>query len=175
MKRRQTLSLLILSLAMLVTLTGCIVIPQYKQYDIAPEEVSSIEIHYLQERTQYREQSPGAETLAYTLEDAQKADFLSDLSDIRFSDAIIITIAAIDPSFSYGVWTVRINYTDGSYAFLSCDGYGETFDANDSRIEGNHFDCDDDEWEAFIRKYLPQEFFATEETEEPEEAEEPEE
>lgn len=155
MKLKQALLIPILSLAMLVSLTGCIMIPRYKHYDIVSDKVTSIEIYNLRDSEAY----PSSETLVYTIENNQMADFLSDLSDIRFSDTIIITIAAIDPSFNYGIWTVRINYTDGSYSFISCAGYGETYDANDQKIEGNHFGCDNDEWEKFIGKYVPQDIF----------------
>lgn len=148
----------ILFLTVLVSLTGCIMIPIHKQYDIDPKEVSSIEIYDLRGGGYL-----SAETLAYTIEEDQTEDFLRDLSDIRFTDHIIITIAAIDPSFDYGEWTVRVNYTDGSYSFISCAGYGETYDANNEVIDCNHFECETYKWKALIRKYVPEEIFGEQE------------
>lgn len=160
---RQTILLSVLFLFVLVSFTSCIVIPMYKHYDIDSEKVSSIEIYDLRNSETYYYDFPGEELPVYTIEKDQMTDFLSDLSDIRFSDTIIITIAAIDPSFYYGNWVVRINYTDGSYAFISCGGYGATYDENHQRTDSNHFYCDDDEWHQFIGKYVPKEIFENQE------------
>lgn len=160
MKRKQMLCALSLSLAMLVTLTGCIIIPIPKRYEIALEDVSSIDIYDLRDCDYYY---PSEETLVYTIEEDQMEDFLQDLSDVPFTDIIIIVLAAIDPSFNYGDWTVRINYTDGSYTYISCGGYGTTHDADGSLIDSNHYSCDTDEWEAFIEKYVPEDIFYAQE------------
>ena len=93
------------------------------------------------------------------------ADFLSDLSNIQFSDTIIIAIAAVDPSFYYDDWVTRINYTDGSFSLISCDGFGESYDANDQVTDRNHFGCDNDEWKQFIGKYVPYDIFENNENE----------
>lgn len=149
----------ILSLAIFVSLTSCIVIPRYKYYKIDSETVSSIEIYDLRNSDTHYSGFLETETPVYAIEQEQIADFLKDLSDIRFSDSIIITIAAIDPSFVYDDWVVRINYSNGTYALISCDGYGQTYDENDEAIDGNHFGCDDDEWKQFISKYVPKDIF----------------
>lgn len=150
MKRKQAVILSILALSLLVSLTSCVV--KYKTYNIDAETVSSIEIFDLGERGSL----DMPETPSYTVESDQQADLLSDLSDIQFSDTIIL-FAANDPSFSFGRWVVRINYTDGSYTLISDGGYGETYDAAEQKILRNHFDCDADEWERFLAKYLPTE------------------
>lgn len=153
MKRKQVLIPSILCLALLVSLTSCVVIPLHKTYDIDVDTVLSIEIHDLGERSS----AFHLDTPSHTVENDQLADFLSDLSEIQFSDTIIITIAAIDPSFDFGRWVVRIHCIDGSYMLISDGGYGETRDANGERIASNHYSCDTDEWEQFLSKYLPQE------------------
>jgi len=71
--------------------------------------------------------------LVHTLEASQTSDFLSDLAEIRFSDHLIITIAAMDPNFQYGNGVVRVNYTSGAYSLISCDGYGTDYDADGER------------------------------------------
>ena len=52
-----------------------------------------------------------------------------------------------------------MNYTNGSYELISCDGYGETFDQNGEQIRYHHYGCDDDEWWAFIQKHVPEDIF----------------
>lgn len=163
MKTKRVLLISVLFLVILVSLTGCIIIPTYKQYDIDAETVSSVEIYDLRNSDTHYSDFLASQTPVYTVEQDQTSDFLSDLSGIRFSDAIIIAIAAIDPSFVYDDWVVRINYTDGSYSLISCDGYGETYDANDQVIETNHFGCEDDEWKQLIGKYVPKDIFESEE------------
>ena len=159
MKRTKAFLLFLLALTLPVSLAGCIVIPKYMYYEIAPETVSSIEIYDLRGEGVYL----GSATPAYTVEEEQTADFLSDLAGIRFTDYIIITVAAIDPSFEYGDWVVKINEPDGSYRYISCAGYGETYDAEAQRKRGNHYECDVDEWEAFLSNYVPEELFGAQE------------
>ena len=91
----------------------------------------------------------------YTVADEQVDDFLKDLSKIQFTDHIIIGLLAVDPSFYYGDWVVRLNYTDGTWTLLSSDGYSETFDKAGKYISSNHFGCDPDKWERFVTAYLP--------------------
>lgn len=150
MKMKHAFLLCTLLSALLISLSSCVIIPRYKTYDIDAETVSSAEIHQLGTEDYF----PGEETLVQTVEGDQLEDFLSDLSDIRFSDIIIFPMA-MDPGFDFGNWVVRINYTDGSYALISDGGYGETYDGNDSRTDLNHYDCDSDKWNAFINNYLP--------------------
>lgn len=157
--------MLLLFLIVLLSLTSCILIPIQKHYDIDPETVSSIEIYDLRGVDTYYSFFLESETPVYSIEEDQMADFLSDLSNIQFSDTIIITIAAVDPSFFYDDWVTRINYTDGSFSLISCDGFGESYDANDQVTDRNHFGCDNDEWKQFIGKYVPYDIFENNENE----------
>lgn len=167
----KKLTLLIISLALLVPiLSGCIIIPRYTNFEIDATTVESIEIYDLYRDTKIiedeeydpylREPRPYETTSVYTIPEEEKADFLSDLAKIQFTDYIIIVPAPIDPSFAFARWTARINYTDGSYEFISCYGYGETYDANGELISCHHNGCDDDEWFAFIEKYTPADIFS---------------
>lgn len=157
MRMKQKGILLILSLIIFSSLTGCIIIPRYKYYNIDVDDVSSIEIYHLSENERWYGdiEEPGV----YMIEEEEIDEFLDDLSDIRFSDHIIIVIAAIDPSFDYGEWVVRVNYIDGSYSFLSCAGYGEAYDQNNELIRSNHYGCDDEEWKQLIKRYVPVSIF----------------
>ncbi len=142
------------------SLTGCIIIPQYKHFKIDADSVSSIEIYDLCKVDTYESYFLETEDVDYTIPEEKASDFLKDLSDIRFSDHILIILAAVDPSFSYDTWTVRINYADGSFELISCDGYGQSFDENGTKIDSHHYGCDNDEWNEFLKKYIPKEIFS---------------
>lgn len=158
MKRFKFALLIILVFAMLATLTSCIVIPRHKYYDdIDTQAVASVDIYDLRERAAQGSDFLKTETPVYTLTADQHKDFFSQLEKIRFTDHIVITIAAMDPSFSYGDWVVKINFFDGTVLLISCSGYGETIDKNGQVIDSNHYGCDDEEWTEFVGKYLPKE------------------
>ncbi|MPM90422.1 hypothetical protein SDC9_137543 [bioreactor metagenome] len=151
--------LAILLIVVLTSFSSCIIIPVYKNYKINREDLSSVDIYDMRNCENNYNDFFVAETPVYTLTDDQLDDFLSDLADIRFSDHIIIVLAAVDPSFSYSNWVIRLNYTDGTYTLISSGGYGETYDAKGDLIKTNHFGCDDDEWRQFISRYLPSELY----------------
>ena len=140
-------------------LSGCIIIPRYRHFEIDSNIISSIEIYDLFENEDYSSRFLKTETPVYEIPQEQTANFVADLNSITFTDHLIIVLAAIDPSFSYGVWTVRINYTDGSYELISSRGYGQTFNSNDESIKIHHWSCDHDEWETFLGNYVPTEIF----------------
>ena len=162
MKRITTYIVIItLVIFLMVTLAGCLVIPLYERFNIDGDTVVSIEIYDLSlcENISMGSTFLETESSVYALPNEQNVNFLNDLADIQFSDTLIITIAAVDPSFYYDDWTVRINYNDGSFQLISCDGYGETFDSDGKRIDGHHYGCDDEEWKSFIKKYVPSHIF----------------
>lgn len=155
MKRIALLTVTLILVAL--SLTSCIIIPLYKTFDIDPQTVSSVQIYDLCTDTEgffLDESEP-----VYEIPKDKTADFLNDLSGIRFSDTIIIAIAAIDPSFSFDTWTVRINYTDGSYELISNDGYGLSYNQDGEITDSHHYGCDQDEWDEFIAKYLPEDIY----------------
>ena len=154
MKPYKPFLLVLMIFALIVSLSGCIIIPLSKHYNISAEEVDSVQFYDL--RVQESAISPPfyiTSEATYTVPAENKKDFLNDFSKLKFSDTIIIALAAIDPSFSYGEWVVRINFTNGQYTFYSCAGYGETFDAEGNCISSSHFGCDKGELETLISKY----------------------
>ena len=124
MKLIRVLTAATLLLAIAFALTSCIVIPVTKYYNIPRNTVSSIDIYALLCPDDSMTFDISTATPYYTLSDDQIEGFLTDLLDIRFEDSIIITIAAVDPSFYYGDWVAQIHYTDGTYELISCAGYG---------------------------------------------------
>ena len=159
MKYCKKILWIMLLATLLFSFVSCLYIPLEKYYDdIDTDSVTSVEIYDLRGTDQlsgfHETESP-----VYTLKADQMEAFWSDLANIQFSDSILLVPIPMDPSFYYDDWTVRINYSDGSYTFLSCDGYSETYDKNGERTDGNHYSCDNKEWTQFIRKYVPAEIF----------------
>lgn len=151
--KRSVITALLLSL--LLSLTGCIIIPLHEKYTINKADLSSVQIYDLRNSETHECDFMEYDPPLYTVADEQVDDFLKDLSKIRFTDHIIIGLLAVDPSFYYGDWVVRLNHTDGTWTLLSSDGYSETFDKAGKYISSNHFGCDPDKWERFVTAYLP--------------------
>ena len=156
---KRVLHLMTLWLLMLVCLTGCIVIPRHKTFEISPDTVSTIKIYDLRGRESRFEGAVDADAPVYELPEEEKTDFLTELAKVDFSDEILIMLAAVDPSFSFGEWVVRINYADGSYEFLSCNAFGSVFNQNDELISTHHYGSKREEWIAFLGNYAPKNFF----------------
>ncbi|MBO5323179.1 MAG: hypothetical protein J6A88_03655 [Oscillospiraceae bacterium] len=155
MKTKRILTISILALFLLSVLSGCIIIPRYKHFIIDAKTVKSIQIYDLRRVEISYGEYVQTEAPAYIIPNDEKVPFLEDLSNIRFSDAIIITVAAVDPSF-FMEWTARINYNDGTFELISCAGYGEIYDENGEAVSGHHYGCEDDEWMDFLAKYVPE-------------------
>ncbi|MBQ9081873.1 MAG: hypothetical protein IJY28_00015 [Clostridia bacterium] len=154
MKLCKRMMALVLIFVLMVSLSGCIIIPLTKYYDIPAEEVASVQFYDLS-----GEEIPNESGFdevcepVWTVPETDHEALLDDFSKLKFSDAIVIVLAAYDPSFSYGDWVVRINFTNGQYTFYSCGGYSETFDANGKWSSATHFSCDREELEQLIGKY----------------------
>ena len=151
----------LIAVLVLVTsiLTSCI-IPFYKNFRFKEDRVASIEVYDLcQCKNTEGPYFLETESPVYEIPEETLDDFLTDLAEIRFSDALVLLPIPQDPSFGYDTWTLRINYIDGSYQLLSNCGYGQTFDARGEITDTHHFSCDREEWEALIGKYLPEEAF----------------
>lgn len=154
MKLCRSFLLILMALTLIVSLSGCIIIPLSKHYEFYAEEVASVQFYDL--RNQESSVHPGFDTAidpVYTIPDEEKEAFLNDFSELRFSETVIIILAAMDPSFRYGEWVVRINFSNGQYTFYSSGGYGETLDADGKHISSTRFSCDDEDLETLIGKY----------------------
>lgn len=154
MKPYKLFLLVFTIIVLTVSLNGCIIIPLTEYYDFSVEEVVSVQFYDLRNSESYHYSGfdKSCEPV-YTVSEEDKAEFLEDFSKLEFSDAIVIVLAAVDPSFNYGDWVVRINFSNGQYTFYSSGGYGETFDAEGNRISSTHFGCDDEELEELVGKY----------------------
>ncbi len=159
MKQMRKLTMLALILVLVINLTGCIVIPlKSRYYDYDPETIETVEIYDL--RSKYMTDSSFLETdlPVYTVPEEQQVEFVTDIGKIEFKMYILIILAAVDPSFHYGDWAVRLNRVDGSYVLLSDGGYAEIYDENGERTEyRNYDDTDWEQWNTLIEAYVPQE------------------
>ncbi|MBR6563054.1 MAG: hypothetical protein IKK70_03870 [Clostridia bacterium] len=154
MKPYKLFLLILIILALAVSLSSCIIIPLTEYYDFSVEEVVSVQFYDLRDPEAYRYSGFDASIEpVYTVSEEDKEEFLEDFSELKFSDAIVIVLAAVDPSFNYDDWVVRINFSNGQYTFYSSSGYGETFDAEGNRVSSTHFGCDDEDLEALVGKY----------------------
>ncbi len=154
MKLRKIISLTLAISFLLVFLSGCIAIPVSKYYHISAEEVDSIQFYDLRAYDNLYSIEDELEP-CYTLPTEQNEDFLSDFSEIKFSDIMLIVFAAVDPGFGYEDWAVRINFTNGQYTFYSCGGYGETRDSEGNHVTSTHLSCEAEDLEPLINQYYP--------------------
>ena len=152
MKHYKRLLTALMVFMLMISFSGCIVIPQSKYYDIPAETVASIQFYRYDP---YTSDSQDFESyhLVHTVPAGSKASFLTDFSNVEFTDTIVLTIAAVDPSFSYGDWVVRINLNDGQYTLYSSAGFGQTFDADGNCTSSTHFSCDAEVLDKLIQKY----------------------
>jgi hypothetical protein len=152
MKKFRLISLFILASTLLLSFTGCITL-RTQINDIAEADVASIQIYELlpDERDSgfHKTIEP-----AVTLDSSQHGEFLEGLSKLKFSDTFPL-LAPSDPSFQYGAYVVRLNFTDGSFRLISDNGYGASYDAQGNYASSDHYGCDDDDWYAFLKPYLP--------------------
>jgi len=150
---------LILLLVTSIFLCSCIVLPMWHKYDdLSADEITSIDIYDLRGNLNngsgfFKEIQP-----VYTLNYSDHEDFLEKLSDISFTNGIIIfPPVAQDPSFYYGDWVVCINFSNGNFQFISDLGYSETYNSDNECIDSNHYGCDNEEWLALIDSFVPNE------------------
>ena len=150
---------ILLLVSILISFSSCVWIPRYTKYHIDNDSLTSVDIYDLRKSTTNDSRFLKLETPVYTLTEEQIPDFVEDLESLWFDDSIFLVLAAMDPSFHYGDWVVRLNYNNGSYTLISSGGYGETYNAAGEVIDSNHYSYDDEKWEKFVLRYLPEEIY----------------
>ena len=150
---------LLLTITFLCMLTGCWSMPKEMYYsDFDREQIVSIDVYDCSEEVNHH-QPVNTRTLLdrnplFSLDDSQIDPFLQDLSEIRFYDEGGLLIGAVDPSFNFGKWVVKIGFTDGSYWYLSDRSYCAK-ENSDGSGSAQHLHPDSEEWEALIKQYMP--------------------
>lgn len=154
MKRSTMFSVIVLSV--LLTFAGCKTTTTVDRSRNA-DSVTSVQIYDLRDNSSKSNSFLEKEEPVYTVAEEKTADFLSDLGKIQFTETKLLVLAAVDPGFSFDDWTVRLNYSDGSYLIFSSDGYAELYNEAGEVIGSDHGGCDQEQWDALIEKYLPEE------------------
>ncbi len=157
-KRQIKIHRLFILTLIIFLLTGCLISHKTKYHDdISTENVTRIEIYDC--RAEVDSYDPATKGFhkdkdpVCALVNDDIASFLEDFGKVKFEDKVYFILAPQDPSFHFGKWVVRILFTDGTSSFYSSYGYNLTLDSDDNFVTGNHYCCDDAEWEALIAKY----------------------
>ena len=146
--------IVILMIAILCSLTGCIpvIIDEYYEIYQETDQIKSIALYQ-------RNDSPNAETNELNetplaeIAPEDFSEFVAELEGIYSSTGFLITIAAQDPSFYFDKYVIRIDYLNGYQEFISDGGYQEVM-YSDETVDVSHYSFDDDQWDAFILKYF---------------------
>ncbi len=152
MKRTKFIFMLLIASTLLFSITGCVTL-QMQIDDVTEANVASIQIYRLLPDDRVSGFHETSEPIV-TLDPSRHGEFLEGLAKLKFSDTIPLFMAS-DPSFSYGAYVVRLNFTDGSFRLISDSGYGETFNAQGECVSADHYYCDSEKWEALLNPYLP--------------------
>ncbi len=156
MKPYKRLCLAVLAFALVITLSGCIIIPLAKYYNIPVDEVASIQFYDLRSEETIRSYNFEKNyEPSYTLPEKDTEAFLRDFAKLKFSKTILIIPGSVDPSFHYGDLVVRINFLNGKFTLYSYQGYGQTFNAKGKCVSTSHYGCEEEDLERLIGKYYP--------------------
>ena len=150
---RRRLSALVLICALMLALSGCIVITLDEYYELAydTDQIESIGIYTCGDANVLSD-----EPLA-VIDPDDFDTFVEELESLSFEKGMIITIAAVDPSFSFGDYTVQVVYTDGAIERISDFGYQEFQDAEGNERCSHYGLQNEEEWETFLNPYLSKE------------------
>ena len=157
----RKITALFAALLLLVSLTGCMFIPSWKQVDVRYDtsEIVSVELYHLTESYGGRfygweediDQMEEELDPIDALDAEQYADFVKDLEKLVFTNHMIYVLAPMDPEFYYIGYTVKITYQNGDYDILS--PVGQLYDSGEKYIE-LEWDCDEEKWDSFIKDYF---------------------
>ena len=163
----KKLLIVILLLELTFSMTGCIwIIHNYvtPAYSHSKDEVEKIEIFNIVSTDDYSALSGNfSDEYEYsiknidTLLDPVKTftgegayEFYDRLTNVKFSKTFYIVLAAIDPTFGYYGYTVKITYKNGDYDIISD---GQQLYYSDDTPDGTRLECRDD-WNMFIEECL---------------------
>lgn len=153
---------LFVAFLLIFSMTGCVFIPSWKQVDVRYDtsEIVSVELYQL--TGSYDGRFYGLEEDIDQMEEEldpidaldaeQYEEFVKDLEGLTFTDHFfVILVAAMDPSYSYHGYTVKITYRNGDYDIISCSS--QLYDEAENYDE-NTWNCDEEKWNNFIESYF---------------------
>ncbi len=152
MKLANRMIVAVLLLGMVLSLWGCIT-RRYDFEDLAVEDVAAITFHDISGAEVWDSEAVLAAEPFYTVEPDEHEAFVEAMRELQFSDTILLLPVAMDPSFSYAEYVVRVTMQDGSFRLYSCGGYNEAFDAQGEGVGSDHYHCDDEAWLNLLYSY----------------------
>ena len=151
-KIAQCLAVLLL---LALSLSSCYVnIPVNYEFEYGTDTITSIEIYYFAEGVY--DIDPEIHTPVAVLDESRHADILKDIEEMRFTTFQMLVPIPTDPPFDLRGYVVRLNYELGDYEDIS-NGVQKFRQFRDGEWKhGSKFlDCDEEEWNDMIQKYLP--------------------
>ncbi len=142
-------------LLLALPLTSCYVnIPTDYEFEYGTEGITSIEIYHFPDGIV--DIDTEIHTPVAVLDEAQHADILKDVDDMRFTTFQALVPIPFDPPYGFVGYVVRINYEDDSYEEIS-NGVQEFRQWRDGEWKhgSKYLDCDEEAWNDMIQKYLP--------------------
>ena len=143
-------SVFLLILAILWTCPGCCVITLDEGYELyhSFEEFSSVGLYN-------GDGEEASNCVLAQLQPSQYAAFQRDLEALPFEDQFLLIPGAVDPSFDFGEYVVRIDYKDGSYELISDCGFQILYSQEAEYGRSAHYSISDMAWYTFLSSYFP--------------------
>ena len=147
---KKLLSLLIAVVSMFA-FSGCLRFEDSFVASQSVEQVSYINVYYLEERQYELEGFPEP---IETLEETEFEPLIQDIEELTYAIAILLIAPAPSPDFSYDGYVVEIKYKDGGYDLVS-SGIREAFSADGELIESEFQTiCEEELWLSTLQKYV---------------------
>ena len=146
--------IVVLALSMMFTLSGCIYVTIDEYYEIAHDtpEIESIAL-YMTSQEEDAQINELIETPVAEISPDDFDEFVDDLEKLPFVNGMYIMLAAMDPSFFFGDYVIKINYKNDDYELISNSSFQQVYYAN-GEIDDLHYSIDDTAWAGFLQKYF---------------------
>ena len=155
----KRIALVLLCVALLLSLTGCIWIPVWeKPLNLyGDSKVVSVSLYQIDEPMTPSMQEgvlnldEQFDPLAFLPED-QAETFCQKMQKLEFRNDIFLILAAMDPEFQYHVgYVIRVDYENGWFELI-CSEKTYWFDGRE-HLSSPY--CDTEKWNAFLAEYFP--------------------
>ena len=153
----RKITVLFAALLLLVSLTGCMLIPMVKKLDLHYDvsEITSIEIFNLGDEVydvyDLEELIDDNFIPAATLTSEQYSGFADRVGELTFTDTYVIALASVQVEYSFAGYVAKITYANGEYELLS---NGSQAYKNEKGHYMDSYSCDEGDWNRFIEEYL---------------------
>ena len=140
-----------------LSVTGCITrVSKFQSYD-ARENITGVEIYYIDEH--YVNDIDDTRQPVKVLEREHYTEIINELEALEFADVIPIFMPS-DPNFSLLGFVIRIEYASGAHQLVSNQGVVYTYDPEG--VARCFFGSTDDAtWDSLIIKYIGEEAFGS--------------